>query len=116
MHEFSLMESVLRIAKEAAGSNNLSRLNSITLVVGKLSGVNIEALRFAFEALKTEEPLIKEAILEIEEKEGEGKCPNCGKLVPVWHFDLLCRDCNMPLQVVGGDEFYVKSITGERDG
>ncbi len=116
MHEFSLMESVLKIAKEAAENNGLSRLNSITLVVGKLSGVNIDALKFAFEALKEEESLIKEAVLEIEEKEGQGKCPKCEKIVPVWHFDLLCRDCNMPLQVAGGEEFYVKSITGERDG
>ncbi|MCR4432597.1 MAG: hydrogenase maturation nickel metallochaperone HypA [Caldiserica bacterium] len=116
MHEFSLMESVIRIVKEASESNRLARITSITLVVGKLSGVNIEALRFAFEALKNEESLIQEAVLEIEEKEGQGKCSVCDKIVPVWHYDLLCPDCGMPMQVAGGDEFYVKSITGERDG
>jgi len=116
MHEFSLMESVIRIVKEVSQNSDLVRITGITLVVGKLSGVNIEALRFAFEALKKEEPLIKDSVLEIEEKEGQGKCSICDKIIPVWHYDLLCPDCGMPMQVAGGDEFYVKSIIGERDG
>jgi|YelNatPaOPRAMG01_1025707.scaffolds.fasta_scaffold18301_5 hydrogenase nickel incorporation protein HypA/HybF len=116
MHEFSLMENVVRIVKEASKENGLAHIATITLVVGKLSGVNLEALEFAFEALKKEEPLIAESTLEIEEKEGEGTCSQCGKVFPIGDYDLLCPSCSAPMQVTGGDEFYVKSITGEKDG
>lgn len=116
MHEFSLMESVIRIVKDASQENGLAHITTITLVIGKLSGINLEALRFAFEALKNEEPLISGSALEIEEKEGQGQCPQCGKVSLISDYDLLCPDCGQPMQVTGGDEFYVKSITGDKDG
>jgi len=116
MHEFSLMESVLRIVKEVAQANHLRKVSTITLVVGELSGVSTEALDFAFQALKGEDQLTSQADLVIEEKKGEANCPQCRKTIPIWHFDLICPDCRMPMQVVGGDDFYVKTITGEKDG
>lgn len=115
MHEFSLMENALRIVKDVARENGLKTVNSISFVVGRISGINIEALRFAFEALKQQDPLLEKSELAVEEKDGQGKCPRCKHLVPVWHYDLVCPDCGyLPMQVMGGDEFYVKSISGER--
>ncbi len=109
------MENVLRIVKAVARDNGLKTVSSISLVVGRLSGINIEALQFAFDALKRQDNLLQNSELMVEEKEGEGRCPRCEQLVPVWHYDLICPDCGyLPMQVVGGDEFYVKSISGER--
>jgi hydrogenase nickel incorporation protein HypA/HybF len=51
MHELSIMESALGLACEQARKAGASRICSIRLRIGALSGVVPEALEFAFEAL-----------------------------------------------------------------
>ena len=51
MHELSIMESALTMALERAEESGASRVHSIRLRIGALSGVVPDALRFAFEAL-----------------------------------------------------------------
>ena len=51
MHEWSIMASALEIALEQARRPGASRIHSITLRIGELSGVVPEALTFAFESL-----------------------------------------------------------------
>ena len=47
MHELSLMEAVRDQALAAARAGGASRITAITLRVGALAGVEVEALRFA---------------------------------------------------------------------
>jgi hydrogenase nickel incorporation protein HypA/HybF len=116
MHEFSLMENVVRIVKQASTENHLKPLTRIDLVVGATSGVNTDALRFAFEILEKEEPILQGVTLEIEETPARAHCPQCQEDHTLWRMDLLCPSCGfLPLQLRSGEEFYVKSIEGERD-
>lgn len=48
MHELSLMEEVRRQALAAAAAEGATSIEAITLRVGELAGVEIDALRFAF--------------------------------------------------------------------
>lgn len=117
MHEFALMENVIRIVKRAAQENRLEKVTGISLVVGQRSGVNIDALRFAFEVLQKEEPSLVDSSLIVEEKAAFGTCPQCHATVPIWHFDLQCLECGfLPVQGISGEEFYVQSIEGDRTG
>lgn len=48
MHEVSLCESIIRIIERQAEKDGFTRVESVTLTVGDLSGVSIEAMEFCF--------------------------------------------------------------------
>lgn len=116
MHEFSLMENVVRIVRQAATDNRLTSITAINLVVGATSAVNTDALHFAFEILQKEEAILEGVVLAIEETPARAHCPQCQEDHTLWRMDLLCPSCgHLPLQLRSGEEFYVKSIGGERE-
>lgn len=95
MHEFSIMESALAAAREqmlAAGATQIHRLR---VRVGRLSGVVPEALRFAFDALKTETPAAG-AELEIEEIAAACWCAGCGAEFETAGLNYECPRCHQP--------------------
>ncbi len=116
MHELSLMENVVRIVRQTATENRLTSVTAINLVVGATSAVNTDALHFAFEILQKEEAILKGVTLRIEETPARAHCPQCQEDHALWRMDLLCPSCGyLPLQLRSGEEFYVKSIEGERE-
>lgn len=48
MHEVSLCESIIRIIERQAETEGFSRVESVTLTVGELSGASTEAMAFCF--------------------------------------------------------------------
>jgi hydrogenase nickel incorporation protein HypA/HybF len=56
MHEWSVMASALEIALEQTRRQGASRIHSLTLRIGELSGVVPEALTFAFESVAAGTP------------------------------------------------------------
>jgi hydrogenase nickel incorporation protein HypA/HybF len=116
MHELSLMENVIRIVRQAATDNRLAKVTTINLVVGATSAVNTDALHFAFEILQKEEKFLHGVTLTIEETPARAHCPHCQEDHSLWRMDLLCPSCgHLPLELRSGEEFYVKSIEGERE-
>jgi hydrogenase nickel incorporation protein HypA/HybF len=74
MHELSLMTHLLDAAAAAAGTAPICALR---VRVGPLSGVVVDSLRFAFEALSPGTPA-EGARLDIEETAVSIHCPRCG--------------------------------------
>lgn len=77
MHELSLMQSLRQIALEEAARHGGGRIRSLRLRLGTVSGVDPEALRFAFAVLMEAEPT-RGARLEIETVEAQARCLDCG--------------------------------------
>jgi hydrogenase nickel incorporation protein HypA/HybF len=65
MHEVGLMENALAIALDYARREQASRIHQIALRVGDLSGVEPDALRFAFDVV-TQGTIAAQAELRIE--------------------------------------------------
>jgi hydrogenase nickel incorporation protein HypA/HybF len=76
MHEVSLMQSVLEIAEEQARGQGATRIHAITLRIGRLAGVEPEALSLAFEVVTQGTPA-EGASLEVETVEVVCRCPAC---------------------------------------
>ncbi len=76
MHELSLMEEVRRQALAAAAAEGASCIKAITLRVGELAGVEIEALRFAFPVVM-EGSIAAGARLQIEHEAAICWCDTC---------------------------------------
>ena len=74
MHELSLMSNLLEHAVASAGGAPICALR---VRVGPLSGIVVDALRFAFEALAPGTPAAG-ARLDVEETAPAFHCPRCG--------------------------------------
>jgi len=110
MHELSLAESVVQIVEETARRNGGTRVSSVTLEVGALAGVEIDALRFCFDAA-SRESVAAGAALVIERPEGRAWCMPCGESVRLAELGEPCPRCgSYQLQVTGGDELRVREI------
>ncbi len=110
MHEMSLCESVLQILEDNAKSRDFARVKTVWLEIGGLSGVEPEAMRFAFDAV-TRGTLADQARLEIIEVPGEAWCMQCCKTVQVKQRFDACPDCGgYQLQVTGGEEMRIKEL------
>ena len=74
MHELSLMTNLLA---EAAAAADGAPICALRVRVGPLSGVVVDALRFAFEALAPGTPAAG-ARFDVEETATVFHCPRCG--------------------------------------
>ncbi len=116
MHEGAIAQSILDILKQVAEDNGMARITRVRLKIGKLSGVMIDALMFALDALRHEEGLISGALFEVTETQIRARCALCNT---EYTFDdatdmvLLCRQCHMPLEVTAGREMEIIGVEGE---
>jgi len=110
MHELSLCESILQVLEQSAQSQGYSRVKTVWLEIGQLSGVELESMRFGFSAV-TRGSLAEGAKLEIEELPGQAWCMKCAKTVRVKQRFDECPDCgSYQLQMTGGEEMRIKEL------
>lgn len=110
MHEMSLAESVREIVLETAGAHAATRVRRVTLEIGKLSQVEIEAMRFAFDVVKRGS-IAEPAVLEIVEIDASAWCLACSNAVTITQRGQACPLCGShQLQVSGGDRMRVLNI------
>ncbi len=100
---------MMSVALENAAANNAKKILRIALVVGKLSGVSVDALRFAFDAVKAD-TIANGAALVIEETAADARCGACGNGFEAGQYDFLCPACGAPVFPTGGNELYVKEL------
>jgi hydrogenase nickel incorporation protein HypA/HybF len=102
MHELSIADCILAIAREHAGGRPLA---AVRVRVGHLRQVVPSALEFAFELLA---PAVE---LEIVEVPAAGRCRGCGADTPLPAFPLACAQCGgLDVAVVRGEELLVESL------
>ncbi|MEA3413397.1 MAG: hydrogenase maturation nickel metallochaperone HypA [Pseudomonadota bacterium] len=113
MHELSLCEGVLQVLEDSARTQGYTRVKTVWLEIGCLSGVEVEAMRFGFDVV-TNGTLADNARLEVIEVAGEAWCMRCSKTVSVAQRFDACPDCgSYQLQVTGGDEMKIKELEVE---
>ena len=107
MHELSLMSNLLDHAAAAANGGTICAMR---VRVGPLSGIVIDSLRFAFEALSPGTPA-EGARLDVEETAPQLHCPRCGEdyETPVGFYN--CPACGAADgELRGGNELELVSI------
>lgn len=95
MHELGIAVRILEIAEEAARREHANAIERIGLRVGAMSGVEPEALAFAFTAARAG-TLAERAALEIEVVPLTCRCARCGLEFTVENaFGIaLCPQCS----------------------
>ena len=105
MHELSITRNIVSIVAERAAGR---RVKAVRLKVGRLAGVEVEALRFCF-GVCCEGTSLAGAALEIEQPPGLGECQGCGETHELEQPLGTCP-CGGRLRLVSGDELLVQSM------
>jgi hydrogenase nickel incorporation protein HypA/HybF len=110
MHEQSIVASLLALALEDAKRGNASRIKSIKLVVGELTGVEKDAVNFYF-GFMTKGTIAEGAILEFNYTKPQLRCRECDIIFPRNGLEFNCPQCNKKaIELVGGRELYIDSM------
>lgn len=116
MHEMSIAESLLQGCLECIAPRDGARLESVRVVVGELSAVEPDLLRYAWEAVVAGTP-DEGARLEIEYVAVQQLCESCGPIEDrqpgTWM--RTCPHCDAPLRLSGGDELDILGVSLERE-
>jgi hydrogenase nickel incorporation protein HypA/HybF len=107
MHELSIAQEMVEICLQNADGQPI---NSVTLLIGSLSGVVPEALEFCFEAC-TRETLLEGAELRIEQVPATGRCSGCLLEFALDDYFSPCPSCgSYQVTLLSGDEMRVKEM------
>ena len=108
MHEVSIalgmVDELTRIARE----NNAKKITLIKLKIGKMSGIVIDSLKFAFDAIKLEHPIMTSAEIIINEIPLIYECNECNtKFETEDIYFPECTNCkSYNLMVISGGHSY----------
>ncbi|MHC1586376.1 MAG: hydrogenase maturation nickel metallochaperone HypA [Candidatus Hecatellaceae archaeon] len=119
MHEFSAASQLVELVKIEAEKRKAKRVLEVKVVIGRLTFLNPEQLRFAYKIL-SEGTLLEGSRLRIEEQKAEVECSKCGykgeisaEDDPYFHIGLpllRCPKCGSEVSIVKGRDFIVKSV------
>ena len=112
MHELSLAHEVYETARRSVEAHGGGRIEAVRLAVGELAAVEPDLLSFAWEAVTSGTPDAG-ARLDVDFRPAKQACAACGaapERVP-GSWLRLCPRCERPLDVEGGDELEVLSVT-----
>ncbi len=111
MHELSLAEEVASIVATHAAS--LVRVSRVTLSIGALAGVEVEALRFAL-ASTLRGGKAESAEIEFVGVPARARCTHCSHEQQIEARFDDCEACGMPgMQLLQGDRMLVSAIVGD---
>lgn len=110
MHELSIAEQIVDIAREYSERENVSSVREIELEIGTLSGIEIDALTFALDVV-TKQTVLDGAKVTIIDVPAVARCEACGAEFLLEDFFAPCTECgefrNTPIR---GQELRVKSL------
>lgn len=104
MHEMGIANSILEAVRTEARRRPGSRATRVGVRIGELAAIDVESLRFCFDALILETDL-EGLALEIECSQRRHRCSRCGEVFAVRDYDFECPKCgDYCPQCVAGDE------------
>ena len=110
MHELSLATELVEQVELAARREGAVRVESVEVVIGELSGVELESFEFCF-PLAAEGTLLEGARLEIERVPVRVRCSHCGRESAPAPTGLACRECgSLAVELVAGRDFRLRAI------
>lgn len=115
MHEISLVQGLLAQLTNLANENHKTKIRSVTMQIGPLSGVVTDSFRFGFDVLSEKDSLTKGAYLIIQTAPVRYKCTKCGfSIVTEETKPDKCIKCDeIFLLAQGGDDLILEQVEME---
>jgi hydrogenase nickel incorporation protein HypA/HybF len=111
MHELSIAMGIVELAEKEAEKAGSNTIEAIELEIGTLSGVELEALEFAW-PVAVKGTALEHAKKIVHQPQGKARCTRCGLEYPIENLFDSCPECNCYLKdILQGKELRIKSIT-----
>ena len=113
MHELSITQSMLDLVLEQAKENNARRIGRINVVIGEMTGVVADSMKFYFDFIK-EGTIAEGAVLSFRMVPTQARCRSCGQTFEPEEFSWGCPHCqNNGIEIINGKELFVESMEVE---
>ena len=113
MHELSITQSMLDLVLGEAGKAKAKKVGKINLVIGKMTGIVDDCVRFYFDFLSKGTPAEGAALI-FKMIPTTARCRDCNKNFELREFDWTCPHCHgNNMEIVAGKELFVESIEVE---
>jgi hydrogenase nickel incorporation protein HypA/HybF len=114
MHELSIVEALIeQVDRELDRAGQQGRAVRLELSVGRLSGVNPDCLRFAFDLLAPE-TRVAGADIVIRQQKAVCRCRACNARVEIENLVVHCPQCaSADIAIEGGRDLMLQSIDVE---
>ena len=111
VHEVSIVEALIaEVESQAAAADHAGRVTRLEVEIGRLSGINVDSIRFAFELLAPGTRL-EGAELRIDEPKAVCVCRRCGGRSIIDELVFDCPACgSVEVTLEGGDQMLLRSI------
>jgi hydrogenase nickel incorporation protein HypA/HybF len=122
MHEFSMAKELVNNLLAEAERNRVIKIVEVNLEIGEVSFLQEDQLKYSFDIIKKEHPVMREAELTITKKALVVKCPSCDYQGPVdyqddrYHFMIplfRCPECDSGVTVLEGKDIIIRNIEAE---
>jgi hydrogenase nickel incorporation protein HypA/HybF len=113
MHELSIATSILDAVENEARRNSGAHFQVVGLRIGEVSGVDVDALTFGWEAI-TKDTEWEELRLCIEVVPRRNQCTECSCEFRVKDYEIQCPQCHsLATRNLSGDELDIAYIEAE---
>ena len=112
MHEVSIALGMVDELIKIARDNDATKINSVKLKIGKMSGIVTDSLIFAFDAVKLEHSLLSDAMVVIEEIPIVCKCGDCNISFEIDDMCFpSCSNCkSLNIKIISGEEQHIENV------
>lgn len=111
MHELGIVYHIIRDVKNVARANGVSRVSSVTLLLGEVSGVVPDLLLDAWRWAADKKPIVRGAELIVEPVEAVTHCEACGRNYATVEHGKTCPHCGSgETYLLQGREVMIKQI------
>jgi hydrogenase nickel incorporation protein HypA/HybF len=116
MHEVAIADALIeQVQSEIDRAEASGRVTRVSLVVGRLSGVNPDSLRFALDLL-VKGTILESARIEIAEPAAQCQCAACGCRTEIEDLEARCPSCgSSDITIEGGRDLLLESIELEEN-
>lgn len=113
MHELGIVFHVIRTVERVGAENELTRVASVTLDVGEVSGAIPRELVSCWDWAVQKSALLRGAALRIETQSAVTHCDGCGQDYPTVAYGRTCPHCGSgETWLKEGSEISIREIEG----
>ena len=110
MHELSITQSMFELVIEQAKKEKASKVTSVNLVIGEITGVVSESVQFYFDLL-SKDSIAENTQLNIKMVPCVVHCRKCNRNSNLDKSEYICPYCKRhELEIISGEELFVESI------
>ena len=116
MHELSIVTHVAKTLDELAEENKITKIGSVTLEVGEVSGIMTDYFVDCWNYFKAKHPILKDSELKLEIVPAITYCEDCKEQYETVKYGKICPHCGSEhTYLLVGNECNIKEIEAETE-